>query len=259
MNKAAPFGQLELTGRVITVTGGAAGIGRAAARLCAARGAQVVIADLDERQGAEAVGEIERAGGKAIFVPTDIAREDDVVKLIETAVSTFGGLHGAFNNAGINQGAMALIDVPMERWKRALAVNLTGTFLCVKHQLRHMLQHGGGSIVNNASASALVGVPMSVDYVSTKHAVLGITRAAAAEVSGAGVRVNALAPGAVETPLFLQAVKLPGLREMVEAGHPIGRVAQPEEIAEAAAWLLSDAASFVAGACVALDGGYTAL
>ncbi|NML87569.1 SDR family oxidoreductase [Sphingobium sp. TB-6] len=260
MTTIAAFDRAGLDDRVITVTGGAAGIGKAAARLFAARGASVVIADLGEDAGAKAVAEIQAAGGRAAFIRTDVTCEEDVQAMIGFAVSTFGGLHGAFNNAGINQGPAALSDVALERWQRALAVNLTGIFLCVKHQLRYMLAHGGGVIVNNASVSALVGVVMSVDYVATKHGVLGVTRAAASEVSGKGIRVNAIAPGATETPLFLEAVKgQPGLREMVEAGHPINRIAKPEEIAETAAWLMSDAASFVTGACIAVDGGYTAL
>ncbi len=260
MTVAAAFDRVGLTGRVMTITGGSRGIGKATALLCAARGAQVVIADLDEKLGAEVVAEIREAGADAAFIQTDVTREDDVQAMIEFAVSTFGGLHAAFNNAGINMGATPLTDVPLERWQRAMAINLTGVLLCVKHQLRHMLEHGSGAIVNNASVSALVGVPMSVDYVASKHGVLGVTRAAAAEVSGKGIRVNAIAPGATETPLFLTAVQgQEGLREMVEAGHPIGRIAQPREIAEAAAWLLSDASSFVVGACIVLDGGYTAL
>lgn len=260
MSTTAAFDKVGLTGRVITITGGAAGIGKASALLCAARGAKVVIADVNESNGADVVAEIRAAGGSAAFIRTDVTNESDVRMMIDFAVSTFGGLHAAFNNAGVNLGAAPLTDVPLERWQKALAINLTGVFLCVRHQLLHMLRHGGGAIVNNASVSALVGVPMSVDYVASKHGVLGITRAAASEVSGKGVRVNAIAPGATETPLFLNAVTgQEGLREMVEAGHPIGRVAQPEEIAEIAAWLLSDAASFVTGACIAIDGGYTAL
>lgn len=256
---AAAFEKAGLEGRVITVTGGAGGIGRAAALLCASRGARVVIADLDEARGREVVAEIEKANGKAAFIRTDVTSEDDVQAMVAFAVSSFGGLHGAFNNAGLMLGGTPLTELPIELWQKGVSINLTSVFLCVKHQLRHMLDHGGGAIVNNASASGMVGIPMAVNYVATKHGVIGITRAAAAEVSGRGVRVNAILPGAVETPLLQEAVKAPGVREAVIAGHPIGRISQPEEIAEAAAWLLSDAASFMAGACVTLDGGYTAL
>lgn len=253
------FEKADLTGRVVAITGGGGGIGKASALLCASRGASLVIADLDETQGANAVDEIRDAGGKAAFVKTDVTREDDVQAMVAFAVSTFGGLHGAFNNAGIMFSGTPLTDLPLEQWEKGVAVNLTGVFLCVKHQLRHMLKHGGGAIVNNSSASGMVGIPMAVNYVSTKHGIVGVTRAAAAEVSGQGVRVNAIMPGAVETPLLAGALEAPEVREAVAAGHPIGRISQPAEIAEAVAWLLSDASSFITGACVTLDGGYTAL
>jgi 2,5-dichloro-2,5-cyclohexadiene-1,4-diol dehydrogenase 1 len=253
------FAKADLTGRTITVTGGAGGIGKAAALLCAARGANVVVADLDEAGGKAVVGEIGAAGGAADFVRTDVTSEDAVAAMVAFAVSRFGGLDGAFNNAGTMTGNVALTDFPLDRWERGLSINLTSVFLCIKHQVRHMLDHGGGAIVNNASASGAVGIPMAVNYVATKHGVVGITRAAAAEFSGRGIRINALLPGAVETPLLAEALQAPEVRQVVEAGHPIGRIALPGEIAEAAAWLLSDSASFMTGACVAIDGGYTAL
>lgn len=259
MTSIPGFNQADLAGRVITVTGGAAGIGRATAILCASRGASVVIADVNERQGADVVAEIRRAGGVAAFQRTDVTREDDVRTMVEFAVSTYGGLHGAFNNAGMMTGNLPLTEFPLDRWQQGIAINLTSVFLCVKHQLAQMLANGGGAIVNNASASGLVGIPMAVNYVATKHGVIGITRAAAAEVSDKGIRVNAIAPGAVETPLLEAALKVPEVRDAVAAGHPIKRIAQAQEIAEAAGWLLSDSASFVTGACVAIDGGYTAL
>lgn len=259
MTVTAAFEAVRLTDRVIMVTGGAGGIGKATALLCAARGASVVIADLDDVEGTKVAADINEAGGAAAFKRTDVTSEDDVAAAVAFAVATFGGLHGAFNNAGIMIGGTAMTDFPLDQWQKGVAINLTSVFLCVKHQLRHMLAYGGGAIVNNASVSGMVGIPMAVNYVATKHGVVGITRAAAAEASGQGIRVNAIMPGAVETPLFQGAVSAPGVREAVVAGHPIGRVSQPEEIAEAAAWLLSDAASFVTGACVALDGGYTAL
>lgn len=256
---AASFDRIDLTDRVITVTGGAGGIGKATALLCAARGAQVLIADLDEARGARVVQDIRDTGGRAAFKRTDVTQENDVAAMVEYAVSTFGGLNGAFNNAGMMTGNLALSDFPLDRWRRGIAINMTSVFLCVKHQLRHMLDHGGGAIVNNASASGMVGIPMAVNYVGTKHGVIGITRAAAAEVSDKGIRVNAILPGAVETPLLQEALQVAEVRDVVVAGHPIGRIAQAEEIAEAAAWLLSDASSFMVGSCVVLDGGYTAL
>jgi len=253
------FERVSLSDRVILITGGAGGIGGATASLCAARGASVVISDLNEERGQKLVDAIEKDGGSAAFVRTDVSREAEVEAMIDFALSQFGGLHSAFNNAGMATASAPLTELKLEEWSKGLAVNLTGVFLCLKHQIRHMLASGGGAILNTSSTAGVAGVPMSTDYVAAKHGVIGLTRAAAIEFSGQGVRVNAILPGATETRIFLDALKtLPALREITEAGHPIGRIAQPGELAEAAAWLLSDAASFVTGACIAVDGGYTA-
>jgi len=180
--------------------------------------------------------------------------------MVAHAVDTFGGLHGAFNNAGINAGNALLNEMDLAHWQRCLSVNLSGVFLCMKHEIAHMTAHGGGAIVNTSSAAGAVGMPWSVDYVSAKHGVVGATRAAAAEVSRQGIRVNAILPGAVETSMFTNALGTnPDLRRMTEEGHPIGRVGQPHEIAETAAFLLSDAAGFITGASIAVDGGFTAV
>lgn len=254
----APFERVGLDGKVITITGGAGGIGAATARLCAARGASVVIADLDEGKGSELAAQICDVGGEAVFVKTDVTSENDVRAMVAFAIDKFGQLHGAFNNAGVNTGNSLLVDLPLEQWQRGLAINLTGIFLCMKYQIAHMQGHGGGAIVNTSSSAGAVGLPYSADYVAAKHGVVGVTRAAAVEVSGKGIRINTILPGAVETPIFLHALDTnPSLREITEAGHPIGRVGQPDELAEAAAWLLSDAASYVTGASIAVDGGFT--
>lgn len=260
MDQKSGFEKLSLAGRAIIVTGGTGGMGRATALLCAARGAKVVIADLDEQAGEALAAEIAGTGGTAAFRRTDVSSEDEVRALIDFSVSSFGGLHGAFNNAGLETGMSPLTDFPLEQWHRGVAVNMTGVFLCVKHQLRHMLANGGGSIVNTSSVSGVTGFPMMVEYVASKHAVVGITRAAAAEVSDKNIRVNVMVPGATETPMFLKLIEgKDEVRDFVASKHPINRVAKPAEMAETAAWLLSDASSFVTGACIAVDGGYSAL
>ena len=254
------FSKVSMTNRVVAITGGTGGIGRATALLCAARDARVVIADINEQLGNDLVEEIRKAGGKAAYKKTDVTNEDDVQALVAFAVSTFGGLNAAFNNAGLETGLTPFSDFSLEQWQKGVSVNLTGVFLCVKHQIRHMLANGGGSIVNTSSVSGVTGFPMSVDYVAAKHGVVGVTRAAAAEVSDKGIRVNALVPGATETPMFLKLIDgNDAIRQVVESKHPMGRVGQPTELAEAAAWLLSDASSFATGACMTVDGGYTAL
>lgn len=257
---ARGFERVDMTGRVVTITGGTGGMGKATALLCASRGARVVIADINAQSGAELVEDIRRAGGEAAFKRTDVSNEGDVAALVAFAVSTFGGLHAGFNNAGLETGMAPLHEFPLEQWHRGVGVNLTGVFLCVKHQIRHMLAHGGGSIVNTSSVSGVTGFPNMVEYVASKHGVVGITRAAAAEVSDKNIRVNVIIPGATETPMFLKLIEgNDEVRQFVASKHPIGRVAQPAEMAEAATWLLSDAASFVTGACLAVDGGYSAL
>lgn len=254
------FDRLSLADRVVLITGATGGIGSETARLCAARGAAVVLADLNEEAGEALVAEIRSAGGEGAFVRTDVSREDEVAGMIAFAVKTFGGLHGAFNNAGINAGNALINDMALDHWQRCLAVNLSSVFLSMKHEIAHMLAHGGGAIVNTSSAAGAVGMPYSADYVSAKHGVVGATRAAAAEASGQGIRVNAILPGAIETPMFTQALGTnPDLRRITEAGHPIGRIGTPQEIAELAAFLLSDAAGFITGAAIAVDGGFTAV
>ncbi|NGY06987.1 SDR family NAD(P)-dependent oxidoreductase [Solimonas terrae] len=256
----SPYKALDLGGKVVVVTGGGSGIGESSARLLAARGAAVVVGDIDEAGGLRVVQAIGDEGGKAAFVHTDVSDEAQVRRMVEFAISEFDGLHGALNNAGMSSRGASLIDLAVEQWQTMIDVNLTSVFLCMKWQVRHMLAQGGGSIVNVSSGAGIVGFPNSIDYVASKHGVVGLTRAAAVDFSARGIRINAIVPGGIETPMLLGAMgNDPVVRGAVERGHPIGRLGQPIEIAEAAGWLLSDASTFVTGATVAVDGGYTCM
>lgn len=253
-----------IEGKSIIITGAASGMGAAAARLAAADGAKVTLADLSEAGGLAMVDEITAAGGQAQFVRTDISVEEDVKAMVAAAVNAYGRLDGAFNNAGLpplssaKNGFFPLADLETGSFRKSLEVNVLGTFLCLKYEIRAMLATGGGAIVNTSSANGLVAIPGAPEYIASKHAIIGLTKAAALDYVTQGVRVNAVLPGIIRTPMLTTAVD--NNEEAITAytaAMPIGRLGRPEEVAEAALWLLSDAASLITGASLSVDGGQT--
>ena len=247
----------ELTGKVGVVTGASAGIGRATAAALAQQGATVVVADVDVERGEQTASDIVAKGGVAAFVPCDVSDEASVRSLFETVVDRFGGLDFAYNNAGI-EGTMApTAECTVEEWHRTLAVNLTGVWLCMRHEIPLLLERGGGSIVNCASVAGLVGFASAPAYVASKHGVVGLTKTAALDYAANGIRVNAVCPGVIDTEMIERATHdQPGMAEALVQMEPVGRLGQPEEIADAVVWLCSDRSSFVTGQAIAVDGGF---
>lgn len=251
----------QLKGKVALVTGGTSGIGRAAALQMAGAGAKVVVAGRRRNEGEQVVAEITAAGGEALFVTTDVTEESQVEKLVATAVERFGGLHIAFNNAGVlSPPGVRVTDNTVSAYRQVMDVNVLGVVLGMKYQIPALQKSGGGSIINNASILGVVGTPGASLYVASKHAVIGLTRAAALEWARRGIRVNAVAPGAVETEMIRELTQGgdPAARAAVIRMHPLGRMAEPREVAAAVMWLASDQAAFVTGAVLPVDGGYTA-
>jgi NAD(P)-dependent dehydrogenase (short-subunit alcohol dehydrogenase family) len=249
----------RVDGKIALVTGGGSGIGQATALALAWEGAKIVVADVIVDGGEETVKRIKNAGGQAVFVKTDVAQDADAEAMVKHAVDTYGRLDCAFNNAGIAGAAARTADYARAQWDRVIAINLTGVWLCMRYEIQQMLKQEGGAIVNTASVAGLVGFRSGPAYVAAKHGVVGLTKTAALEYAKAGIRVNAVCPGVIRTPMFERGLKVdPRIEETMSTREPIGRLGKPEEIAEAVVWLCSDAASFVTGLPMAVDGGWVA-
>jgi NAD(P)-dependent dehydrogenase (short-subunit alcohol dehydrogenase family) len=251
----------QLDGKVALVTGGASGIGRATALALARERAKLIIADINNDGGQQTVHMITEQGGDATFVRVDVTQAREVEAMISTTVETYGRLDCAHNNAGIGSRPRVLLhELPEESWDRVLSINLKGVWLCMKYEIIQMRKQGGGAIVNTASIMGLVGSwSRSGAYNASKHGVVGLTKTAALEYATSGIRVNAVCPGYIRTPLIEEALTSnPEMEAEIVARHPIGRMGHPEEIAEAVVWLCSDAASFVTGHTMTVDGGYVA-
>jgi NAD(P)-dependent dehydrogenase (short-subunit alcohol dehydrogenase family) len=251
----------RLHDKVALVTGGASGIGRATALTFAREGAKLVIADMNEDGGQQTVHMITEKGGAATFVQVDVTRAAEVEAMIHQAVETYGRLDCAHNNAGVSsRPRVVLHELPEESWDRVIDINLKGVWLCMKYEIIQMLEQGGGAIVNTASIMGLVGSwSRSGAYNASKHGVVGLTKTAALEYAKSGIRVNAVCPGYIRTPLIDQTLSSnPEMEGEIVSRHPVGRMGQPEEIAEAVVWMCSAAASFVTGHAMTVDGGYVA-
>jgi NAD(P)-dependent dehydrogenase (short-subunit alcohol dehydrogenase family) len=243
-----------LAGKAALVTGAASGIGRASALAFAREGARVVLCDVDAKGDAVAE-EIRRAGGEARFVRADVCDEAAVADLVRTTVEAYGRLDCAHNNAGITGAVGQVQDLELEGFERTLRVNLTSMFLCMKHEIRVMRAQGGGAIVNTSSGAGIIPTPGMAPYSASKHGLLGLTKTAALENARTGVRVNAICPGAIDTPMLQRFMGVgSSVEKLILAGQPGGRLGRPEEIAEAAVWLCSDRASFVSGESMLVDG-----
>jgi NAD(P)-dependent dehydrogenase (short-subunit alcohol dehydrogenase family) len=241
-------------GKRVIVTGGASGIGAAAARAFAAEGAKVLIADL-QAKGETVAAQIRASGGEAVFQNTDLSTDSGCAAMVERAVKSFGGLDIAFNNGAVAGAGKLMADEAEESWNRIVGINLKSVYLSMKHEIPAMLAAGGGAIVNTSSVAGQFGEPGAASYAAAKHGVIGLTKSAALDYIKKGIRINALCPGGTDTEMLAEWMKNPDVAARVRAAQPIGRLAAPEEIAAVALFLASDAASFVVGHAMVVDGG----
>ena len=248
-----------MKGKTVLVTGAGSGIGRATALAFAERGANVVVNDVDQAGGEQTVALMQGMPGTGLFVAANVARAAEVETLVNTAVSHYGRLDGAFNNAGVQGALSPTHECTEDNWDFITGINLKGVWLCMKYQVAQMLKQGGGAIVNCSSNFGLVGSPGMPAYSAAKHGVIGLTKTAAIEYAKSGIRVNAVCPGPVQTPLVDKIVAVhPEVLDAIAQREPVGRMGEPREIANAVVWLCSDEASFVTGAVLSVDGGYVA-
>lgn len=248
---------MNWSGRVALITGAGSGIGRSTAQEFAALGAKVAILDRDEAAGSETLEAVLRAGGEAIFLPTDVTSEDSVAASVAETVSRFGRLDAAYNNAGISPDTGTTVDCSRELWDQIFAVNVTGVWLCMKHEIEAMLKTGGGAIMNTGSVSSLRAAPQLPAYVASKHALIGLTKVTALEYAKQNIRVNIICPGVIATPMLAKkaAEGFFSIDQYVQSSVPMNRAGRPDEIASAVIWACSEAASYLTGATLSVDGG----
>jgi NAD(P)-dependent dehydrogenase (short-subunit alcohol dehydrogenase family) len=249
---------LPLEAKVALVTGGSSGIGRASALAFAREGATVVIADIDANGGNETVKAIRKNAGQAVFAKTDVSQANEVEALINKIITIYGRLDYAFNNAGIEAEFVQLTECTEEDWDRVIDINLKGVWLCMKYEIRYMVEHGGGSIVNTSSVCGQAGFDRMIPYSVSKHGIIGLTKCAALSYAGQGVRINAICPGSIRTPLLDRTIDVNPTQSEQDytAAIPIGRLGTPADVAEAVVWLCSDAAAYITGQALSVDGGY---